>query len=282
MKTEIRKVGIYGTGKVALSFGSHLIRRGFEVGYCGRSIELAQRYIQDIGALSFVSADDLLLWCDAVGFVVSDGAIREVSSGLGAVDKYAFHMSGALAADEISDHFMCRFSLHPLRAFARIESDLSDTTFALEVHENSGLPHVQEIDRFAKAVGRVIALRAEDKVYYHAAAVVASNLLVPLVDEANALLRKIGIDDETLLWPLIDTAVLNMKNLGVRNALTGPIARGDASVVERHLDAMASDSELGISVYTVLSRSALKLSSASESKKEAIAEILRHYEGGER
>ncbi|MDO4753636.1 MAG: DUF2520 domain-containing protein [Bacillota bacterium] len=292
MSKAIKKVGIFGTGKVALSIGYHLKKKDYEIGYCGRNLSAAQRYIDDIEALTFVSVDDLLDWCDVIGFVVTDSAIAEVSKSLSRKDKYAFHMSGALAADEIKGEFSELFSLHPLRAFAKVEPDLSDTTFALEIYKGHCSP---EIDRFAGEFGRVIHIRPEHKVLYHASAVIASNLIVPVMDAANEILRQIGIDDETVLWPLIDSAITNMKTLGIKNALTGPVARGDGAVVKKHVDTLSAMSEESKSfeqhvsqdvsqgdiseLYALLSRRALVLSRASESKKREILALLQ--KGGE-
>lgn len=279
---EIRKVGIYGTGKVALSFGRLLHSKGFEVGYFGRNVRSVQGYIQGFGAQPFDTLDELIDWCDAVGFVVTDSAISEISRGIEAGDKYAFHMSGALAADELAGSFLARFSLHPLRAFAKVESDISDTVFALEIHAGTISPYVGEIDKFAECLGKVVRMKSSDKPIYHASAVMASNLIVPVISAANSLLGSIGISDEDLLWQLIDTAISNMKNLGVRDALTGPIARGDSSAVKLHLEEMSKAAlESEKAIYIALSRGALELSKATDAQKAGIAAVLQNYERGE-
>lgn len=272
-------MGIYGTGKVALSIGFFLKKSGFEVGYFGRSIDSVQRYLNHIGALTFVSADEMLLWCDAVGFLVSDRAVAAVSRDLVSPKTVAFHMSGALTADEIGGVFAARFSLHPLRAFAKVETDISGTTFALEIHESTSSLFAQEIDRFANEFGRVIRLHSEDKVLYHASAVAASNFLVPLMNFANLLLRQIGIDDETLLWPLVETAIINMRSLGIANALTGPVARGDAEVIEKHCAAIKK--RIGdIRLYCLMTEMALAFSGADDAKKAEIVKLLKEQGGG--
>lgn len=276
---SIQKVGIFGTGKVALSIGYHLKGKGFELGYHGRGLGAAQRCMEEIGALTFVSPTELLDWCDVIGFVISDRAIAEVSASVSehpsAKEKYAFHMSGALAADEIKGRYLEKFSLHPLRAFAKVETDLSGTTFALEIYKGHCSP---EIDRFANEFGRVIAVAPEHKNLYHASAVIASNLIVPVVDAANAVLRQIGIEDEDLLWPLIDSAIANMKVLGVAHALTGPVARGDVNTIKRHVKALSPFEDIS-ELYALLSRHALRLSTISEAQKGEIARAFQ--KGGE-
>jgi predicted short-subunit dehydrogenase-like oxidoreductase (DUF2520 family) len=79
----------------------------------------------------------------------------------------------------------------------------------------------------------------EHRAAYHAAASIASNLLVALEESAAALLEKAGVDDaRELLAPLVLRTAANWAERGPE-ALTGPIARGDRETVERHRAALA-------------------------------------------
>jgi predicted short-subunit dehydrogenase-like oxidoreductase (DUF2520 family) len=80
-----------------------------------------------------------------------------------------------------------------------------------------------------------------DRVAYHAAAVFASNFVDVVVAEAVGLLATLGWSErESLdaLIPLVEGAVANIRRRGPVKALTGPIRRGDASTVSRHLAVM--------------------------------------------
>jgi predicted short-subunit dehydrogenase-like oxidoreductase (DUF2520 family) len=99
---------------------------------------------------------------------------------------------------------------------------------------------VAQLDLLVKALGgTAIHLKAEDKTLYHAAAVIASNYTVTLAALASDLLARHGIapDRNTALHyllPLMRGTVNNLDVLGLPAALTGPLARGDASLY-RHL-----------------------------------------------
>jgi hypothetical protein len=76
---------------------------------------------------------------------------------------------------------------------------------------------------------------------YHAAAVFASNFVDVVVAEAVGMLEGIGWTEKeslTALMPLVRGAVDNIGRRGPVGALTGPIRRGDAETVQRHLDAL--------------------------------------------
>ena len=75
------------------------------------------------------------------------------------------------------------------------------------------------------------------RVAYHAAASIASNLLVALEESAAELLARAGVEDASeLLAPLVLQTAANWAEHGPA-ALTGPVARGDEATVERHLEA---------------------------------------------
>jgi predicted short-subunit dehydrogenase-like oxidoreductase (DUF2520 family) len=86
---------------------------------------------------------------------------------------------------------------------------------------------------------RPFEVSAEDRAAYHAAASIASNFLVTLEAAAERLAATAGVPREALA-PLARAAVDNWAGLGAHDALTGPIARGDADVVARQREAVAA------------------------------------------
>jgi predicted short-subunit dehydrogenase-like oxidoreductase (DUF2520 family) len=83
----------------------------------------------------------------------------------------------------------------------------------------------------------------EQRAAYHAAASVASNFLVTLEAEAEALASNAGIegfDARRMLGPLVRTTVENWIALGPKGALTGPVARGDHATVAAQRAAIAA------------------------------------------
>ncbi len=69
----------------------------------------------------------------------------------------------------------------------------------------------------------------------------ASNYQCALMDSALELFAQAGIDRDSALaalGPIVRAAAQNISAHGPVNALTGPIARGDAGTVETHLAAL--------------------------------------------
>lgn len=85
--------------------------------------------------------------------------------------------------------------------------------------------------------GRGVVVADEDRAAYHAAAVVASNHLVALLGQVERIAAGVGVPLEAFL-ALAAGSLDNVAALGPAAALTGPVARGDWTTVQRHLDAL--------------------------------------------
>ncbi len=90
--------------------------------------------------------------------------------------------------------------------------------------------------------GQALHIDSSARPLYHAAAVMASNYVVGLMDAARQLMIGAGVEDDralSVLAPLLRTTVQNIIAKGPERALTGPVERGDAVTVAAHLAALA-------------------------------------------
>ncbi len=102
-------------------------------------------------------------------------------------------------------------------------------------------------------------LSRQDKVSYHAAAVIASNYLVAVTSQASDIMGTVGLRLDHLL-PLIRSTVSNIGVHG-RSALTGPVLRGDWETVRAHRDLLSRDFPDILASYLALGRYCAGLSS---------------------
>jgi predicted short-subunit dehydrogenase-like oxidoreductase (DUF2520 family) len=124
------------------------------------------------------------------------------------------------------------FTLHPLQTLPDGESALAGAACAVGGSTAEALAFAEAL---ATALGmHPFAVADEDRAAYHAAASMASNLLVALEESASELLGRITTDDaHELLAPIVLRTAANWAARG-GEALTGPIARGDEDTVARH------------------------------------------------
>jgi predicted short-subunit dehydrogenase-like oxidoreductase (DUF2520 family) len=145
------------------------------------------------------------------------------------------HCSGATGLDVLRPHE--GLGLHPLMTVTGPGATLSGAGCAVAGTTLRAL-HVAEA--LAQSVGMTpFPVVDDDRAAYHAAASIAANFLVTLEAAAERVAATAGVPREALV-PLVRAAVENWAALGPRDALTGPIARGDEVVVARQRMAIAA------------------------------------------
>jgi len=206
------------------------------------SIGSTDRAIQFVGAGRSVKHLDDMRPADIWMLAVPDAQIALTAKHLaqhlqGSKQTIAFHCSGALAADVMSDlkASSCAIaSAHCILSFSAPSSAVTQfagTPCALE----GDAAATQVLQSVFEAIGaNCFDLAAKDKILYHAAAVFATNFLPVLQVVAADLWQSVGMPKEmvsSLNASLLDKAVHNITAQGAARALTGPAARGDTELV---------------------------------------------------
>lgn len=142
-----------------------------------------------------------------------------------------------------------RFMLHPLLSVVGKGARFAGATAAID----GSTPRAMNVAAaLAERLGmRPQAIPADQRALYHAAASAASNFLVTLEGMAEALADRVGLDREALA-PLVRATVENWARLGAREALTGPIARGDVLTAVRQRAAVADASPAHLALWDAL------------------------------
>ncbi|HRU05917.1 MAG TPA: DUF2520 domain-containing protein [Candidatus Brocadiia bacterium] len=281
-------VAIVGAGAVGQSVGRLLAQAGFRVcGVASRTLASARRGVAFIGQGRAVhSPAKAAAGAEVVLIATPDTAIRDVCDGMAAAGAFAsgmkvFHFSGALGAAELAsarDAGAAVAALHPLQSIPSPGEGirrLPGTVFSFE-----GDPGAKTMaKRMVKALGgEMIEIPGSAKALYHAACCVLSNYAVAVADLGLAMLLRAlgeaGAQPEEALaaaMPLMRGTLDNIAKLGPVAALTGPIARGDASTVTRHLAAMDGLPPRMIRLYRELGMLTLDL--AQRKRRMAPSEV---------
>jgi predicted short-subunit dehydrogenase-like oxidoreductase (DUF2520 family) len=281
---------VIGAGPVATLLSASLRKGGVPVlGLWARRPDAARAAARAAGVAGFSSAPpDLLLESDVVILAVKDAAVAEVAAmlcGTGLITKrhVLLHCSGAMpsgdALGEVADKVGGIGTLHPLRAIAataeggEVASGMRGTVFGIE-----GDAVAQQVARRLVTAlgGAALPLAREQMAAYHAAAAMASNYVVALIDAAAQALAASGMPmDQAVaaLVPLAQGALANVAEQGAKRGLTGPIRRGDAQTVERHLAALSVRPETA-ELYRALGRATVSLASSIEGPDAPAAESL--------
>jgi len=256
---------IVGCGRVGTALAKYLAEAGYILaGLASKSLSSAKRVADLTGSVNFTdTAWEVTRKADIVFITTPDGAIKEACDSIAVKNGFnsgsvVLHCSGALTSTMLLTARNCGASIgsmHPLQSFASTE--YSHNPFSGIVTSVEGDKKATDAASLvAAALGSgCVTIKTEAKILYHASAVVASNYLVTLLDLSLNLIRQAGVPaDEAFrsLKPLIDGTLSNIEKLGVHDALTGPIARGDIQTIENHILEIGSETPHLLPLYKIL------------------------------
>jgi predicted short-subunit dehydrogenase-like oxidoreductase (DUF2520 family) len=263
---------IVGAGPVATALAGALRLGGVPVlGLWARRAAPARHAGSIAGVAAFSSAPpDILLETEIVILAVRDQSVADVAQmllGTGLINKrhVLLQCAGAMSAKEVLGRVAGQVAgvgtLHPLSAIADGKlamRALKGTVFGVE-GDDVGRAAAGKL--VAAMTGIVLALDGTQMASYHAAAALASNYIVAVVDAAAGMLANAGVSADRAaqaVIPLAEGALRNIAAHGTTGGLTGPIRRGDLGTVQRHLDAIKNRPELA-EIYRALARRAVEI-----------------------
>jgi predicted short-subunit dehydrogenase-like oxidoreductase (DUF2520 family) len=262
------RIAVVGPGRLGSALALELKRAGYrisEIVYGNSSASRRKaRALAKLLRSRAVGAEDPLE-AELIWFCVPDRKIARAARLLSdAVDwrgKVALHSSGALPSDELRllrGRGAAVASVHPLMTF------VSGSVPSLK-----GVPFAFEGDSAALRVARRIVrdlgaaafpIPRYRKMAYHAWGAFASPLLIALLVTAETVARAAGLstaEARRKALPILRQTLANYERLGPAGAFSGPIVRGDAQVVRRHLRELKKMPEAR-AVYVALARAGLR------------------------
>ncbi len=282
------EVGFIGAGTVGTALAIGLHNHGYRVtAVYSRSRESANKLASGIlGCRVMQSSQAVANAVDMIFITTPDGVIGTVVSEIDwQPGKSVVHCSGADSTEVLEPAKQLGAltgAFHPLQTFASVKEaveNIPGSTFAIEAEE----PLLTELKKMATALeGRYILLEANDKVVYHAAAVMACNYMVALVKQATDLWKTFDIPTQQAtqaLLPLIRGTIHNIEKVGIPDCLTGPIARGDTGTIRKHIEALERSAPDVLPTYLELGRQTVPIALAkgkiTEKQAEDMMEILK-------
>jgi predicted short-subunit dehydrogenase-like oxidoreductase (DUF2520 family) len=268
--SAVDRVVIIGPGRAGLSLGYAMVQSDAvrDLVVCGRHPEPPSHplFIQGLAEYVFGIATPGP-GTSAVFLAVPDDVVPEMAHTLAGhgdapTGCAAFHLSGALGTDLLAPLHARGYavgSFHPLQSMAhpitgaeRLPGSWVSVTGAPQA--------VAVARRLTAALGcPVLTVPEAWRPVYHAAAVLASNCLPPLLDAAARLLEQAGVahgDALPALLPLVKGTLANIEEMGVDRAVTGPVSRGDLETVALHLRALEPEDRR---LYSLLGRELTRL-----------------------
>lgn len=253
MGTSISVIGIGALGQAlvrALHEQSYAIHSVFN-----RNPSIAEVMDDELDA-SFSGAfpEEVHQLGDIIFICVSDDAITGVAERLAEKQwdfsgKTVAHCSGNEPSDlldSLKESGAHTAAFHPLQTFNRNSTPdvFDDIYISLEGDEQA----VQLLEKIVKRLdAHPLRLTPKAKSYLHAAAVMASNYLITLLNLSGEIADLGGINEHEArkaLQTLVKTTVENGSSANLSEVLSGPVARGDTQTIARHLELLEQNHRL--------------------------------------
>ncbi len=278
------KIGFIGAGTVGSALALQLVKKGYRVAaVSSRSRVSADKLSKAVPGCKAVPTNQAVAdSADLVFITTPDDVIVKIAAGVNwRPGQSVVHCSGADSTAILEPARKSGATVgcfHPLQTFASIQraiENIHGSTFAIEAEE----PLLSVLKEIAAALDcHCIELKAEEKAVYHASAVMASNYLVTLVKMAVDLWETMGISKEEAiraLLPLLKGTINNIETIGLPECLTGPIARGDAGTIKKHLESLEKAAPELLPAYREMARQTIPVAVAKGKINERQAEALK-------
>lgn len=257
-------VGVISAGRVGTALGVALERADHVVVGCSAISQparnRARRRLPDTAVLP---VPDVAARAELLLLAVPDTELAGLVSGLartGAVrpGTIVVHTSGAngiAVLTPLAEQGCVPLAIHPAMTFTGSDEDIArlpGTCFGITAADELGYTIAQSL--VLEIGGEPFRVREDARTLYHAALAHAGNHVITVVLDAVEALRValsgqelLGqelVDDapgglaERVVGPLARASLENALQRG-QAALTGPVARGDAATVTRHVEALA-------------------------------------------
>lgn len=174
---------------------------------------------------------------------------REIAAAAALIKDGAIvgHTSASAELSLLAPHE--RFMLHPLLSVVGADASFRGAACAIDGSTTRALGVAHALSQRLGMRPRRIA--PEQRALYHAAASAASNYLTAVEGMAEHLAALVGLDRSALL-PLVQSAVDHWSTRGAREALTGPVARGDEETVAKQRAAVQASAPEYLALWDAL------------------------------
>ncbi len=284
--SRIMTVGVIGAGRVGAVLGAALTRAGHRVvAASGVSAASTARIERLLPSARLLPPDQVAVAVDLLLISVPDDALAGLVRGLVETGSIHFspaqivaHTSGAHGIDVLAPAVAAGaypLALHPAMTFTGHPHDLDRLAEGISFGVTAPTELRQVATRLVADLGGVVEWIAEDaRPLYHAALAHGANHLVTLVNEAMDRLRDAGVvHPERVIAPLLRASLENTLSHG-DVALTGPVARGDAGTIAKHLATLQATAPDSVPVYLALARRTADRAIASGALRPTDAEPL--------
>lgn len=255
----MERIVMIGAGNVATHIARALASAGCPpVQVWSRSAESAETLAAEVGSDGVADMDRVVADADMYIISVVDSALPAVIDGIcsrcGGNGVFV-HTAGTMSMQLFCGHAGHYGVLYPMQTFSKQKPlDFGDIPCFVEASDAATLAAIHRVAALLSR--RVYELSGDSRRWLHVAAVFACNFTNACYTMAARLLEEHGLDFSMML-PLVDETTRKVHSLHPADAQTGPAARGDRNVMERHMAMLEEHADMK-EIYRMLSDEIMK------------------------
>lgn len=245
-----KRVVIIGSGNVATSIALTLKDKCELVQIYSRTLANAKALAQQVGCEAIGDLKNLALDADVYIVSVKDDAIGSVVDTVPDNGALWLHTSGSTPIDVFQNKRSRYGVLYPMQSFSKSHpANMSEVHIFIEGCDSETCKEIKAIaSLMTKNVHEADSAEREK---LHIAAVFACNFANHMFTLSSEVLDEAGLPFDAML-PLIKTTIAKLDNITPQESQTGPAARGDMTIIEKHLKSLHGDKR---KIYKLLSHS---------------------------
>ena len=184
---------------------------------------------------------------------VKDDAIDSIIEATPSNGALWLHTSGSTPIEVFKGKRERYGVLYPMQSFSKSRIvDMSEVHIFIEGNCDKV---TREINDFASSISEnVHKATSQERQQLHVAAVFACNFANHMFTLSSEVLSEAGLPFDAML-PLIKTTVEKLDHMTPQESQTGPAARGDIKIIEKHLSTLKGDKR---EIYKLLSSSIMR------------------------
>lgn len=216
-----------------------------------RKLSNAQELASKVGAQAIDNLSLLNPNCEMYIFSLKDDVYPEVLKNLPFKLSVALHTAGSVSQNVFQGYAENFGVLYPLQTFTKSE-DMEHLSVPLCVEDNASGEHKDRVWQLAGELSdKVYDVSEEQRAVLHLAAVFACNFSNAMANMADDILKADNLNLKMLL-PLMRQTLEKLESMSPALAQTGPAARKDTTVMEKHIQMLSSEEMR--TIYSMMSQ----------------------------
>ena len=248
-----QRVIMLGSGNVATSLAMALKDNCEIVQIYSRTMDNAKTLAQKVGCEAIDDLKKLDKKGDIYIISVKDDAIASIIDATPSNRALWLHTSGSTPIEVFEGKRERYGVLYPMQSFSKSRIvDMSEVHIFIEGNCDKV---TREINDFASSISENLhKATSQERQQLHVAAVFACNFANHMFTLSSEVLSEAGLPFDAML-PLIKTTVEKLDHMTPQESQTGPAARGDIKIIEKHLSTLKGDKR---EIYKLLSSSIMR------------------------